>query len=198
MLYKTRVLKDQPVGFWPFDTVSTILSDASGNGNNASSSNILGVAPPLTAKGVGGILLSAPDVVTLPINTVMNSATPGKAFSFEFFYKPTSGTNVWICKRDDSGIHLTDSSISFTVSMLSDLVISYDKVSPGNVYYVVAVYDTISIKLYVTGSILVARWSRRKTTRTHLPIRPAHFLFLSSAETYFPTHTLTFTARFPT
>jgi hypothetical protein len=154
MLYKTRVLKDQPVGFWPFDTVSTILSDASGNGNNASSSNILGVAPPLTAKGVGGILLSAPDVVTLPINTVMNSATPGKAFSFEFFYKPTSGTNVWICKRDDSGIHLTDSSISFTVSMLSDLVISYDKVSPGNVYYVVAVYDTISIKLYVNGQYI--------------------------------------------
>lgn len=150
MTYIYRVLRDGPSGVWSLDSLP--LNDSSGYGRNATYTGSPVTTLPIVAGGVAAIHLEAGDAISYPVENLMISGREGRSFSLEAWIKP-SGGNDSIIARESSGLFLDGHKLRFSVDVHS---VEYPGLKPGNVYHVVAVYDTVGIHLYVNGEAVAS------------------------------------------
>ncbi len=167
--YKSTVLADQPVGYWPLDlSVDTggSATDLSGNGNNGSYINIVSPGnevPGPSAAIPNGVSFDGAttyvDLSTGPDTSVLNFAGQ---ITMEAWVQPASSqiagnyANI-IAKGWDftnySEIELSDvTSDLFRCGRMNGVYISYGTVTT-NWTYLVSTYDGTNWNLYVNGQL---------------------------------------------
>lgn len=151
MTYIYHVLKDGPIGLWSFDT--TPLNDSSGYGNNATFTGSPTTTRPIVAGGVASQHVDSGDTINYPVSSVMIQGRETRAFSLEAWIKPQSGTAA-VLARNNSGLFLDGLVLRFSMQFSTLQSITYDHLSSGQIYHVVAVYDGKSMVLYVNGQVV--------------------------------------------
>lgn len=164
MSYALRVIKDNPIAFWPLDESSgTAAYDISGCGNNSAyvggiSSNIL----PIVLGGVSGTLIT--NTKSLQLNIDKNfygiqSVTPfgvkkteDNAFSIELWFKQNivtqSRTTILADSLKNIGLFYEAGKIVFLVEGQR---IDYLLNDPDEAIHIVGSYSSNAIKLYING-----------------------------------------------
>lgn len=165
MSYQLKVIKDNPIGFWPLDESSgTTAADKSGCGNNATyvgspASNIL----PLVSGGISGTEITDTAYITVPITKDYYSKTVQSAFgtkytsdndfSMEIWIHPTiastSEVRIFGDTANNIGIFWHKNDVVFKVSNTEQIryAVPYHK----KAIHIVATYSPSSINLYVDG-----------------------------------------------
>jgi hypothetical protein len=151
MTYTYYALREGPIGLWSFDALP--LNDSSGYGNHATYTGTPTTTRPIVAGGIAAQHIDAGDTINYPIDSVMIAGRESRAFSLEAWIKPQSGTAALLA-RDDSGLFLDGLILRFTVSMGVTTSVEYNHLNAGEVYHVVATYDSESIMLFVNGEMV--------------------------------------------
>jgi hypothetical protein len=167
MSYQLRILKDNPVAFWPLDESSgSIAYDMSGSGNNGTyTGSITTDIMPIVAGGISGTKITSSDYISLPITKNYYGTTEthsfgtkysfDKAFTLEIWFKEDiSSTNKNIIFADESnniGLFWQNGNIIFA---LDSEEIEYTCLDTGSAKHIVCVYNINSASLYVDGYLV--------------------------------------------
>lgn len=165
MSYRLKILKDNPVAFWPLDeSTGTTANDISGCSNHGTytgglSNNLI----PLVPEGLYGTLISSTKYITLPTNKdyygsessgLGNRYNSDNDFSVEFwFYPKINSTNLTTLLADVSsnvGVFYQNGNIVFK---LNDEILEYSIPDTKKSVYVVCTYDVTSLSIYTNGTI---------------------------------------------
>ena len=171
MSYALRVIKDNPIAFWPLDESPGPITDAydiSGCGNNSTyvggiSSNIL----PIVLGGVAGTLITNTKSIQLNINKNfygIQSVTPfgvkkteDNAFSIELWFKQNittqNKTTILADRLKNIGLFYEAGKIVF---ILENQRIDYLLNDPDEAIHIVASYSLNSMQLYINGQSVSA------------------------------------------
>jgi len=171
MTYQLKVIKDNPIGFWPLDESSgSTALDRSGCGNNGTyvGSPISDILP-LISGGISGTKITNTSYVTLPItkNYYGISTTAGMGtkyssdndFTIECWVYPSiissSSTPIMSDNSNNIGIYWENGDIVFKVSATDSIryPITYSK----RALHIVGVYSVYSISLYVDGRLAASK-----------------------------------------
>lgn len=171
MSYRVKVLRDNPIGFWPLDEISgTTASDISGCGNDGTYSAITFLnTPPLITGGVYATRITSTSNISLPAtkNYYGNSVSGGgfantkssdNDFSLEIWFKPSittvNRTPIFADQVNQIGIYYENNNILFK---LNSEELYYNINSQNKVFHIVAIYDVNSIKIYVDGVVAASK-----------------------------------------
>lgn len=165
MTYQLKVLKDNPLAFWPLDESSgNIAYDISGCGNDALYTGTISQKPfPLVSGGQKSTLIDSSRNISFNGDQLKNySGQDGLGgfgtkyfsdndFSIELWFYPESvSSEIVLFKNADSNIKLryTDNTLYFSVGQES---IFYTVPYANQCMHVVATYDQNSISIYING-----------------------------------------------
>lgn len=171
MSYRIKVLRDNPIGFWPLDESSgTTASDISGCGNDGTYTSPSFInAMPLIMGGVYGTLITNTSSISFPITkdyygTVVagggfgNTKSSDNDFSIEIWFAPkittTNKTTIFADETNQIGIYYENNNILF---QLNNEQLYYNLVSLNKVFHVVATYSINSMKLYIDGVLCASK-----------------------------------------
>jgi hypothetical protein len=165
MSYRLKILKDNPIAFWPLDeSTGTTANDISGCSNHGSyfgglSNNLI----PLVPEGLYGTLISSTKYVTLPTNKnyygsessgLGNKYNSDNDFSIEFwFYSKIDSSDLTTLFADSSnniGVFYQNGNIIFK---LNDENLEYSIPNTQKSVHVVCTYDVSSLSIYTNGTI---------------------------------------------
>ena len=159
MSYQLKVLKDNPIGFWP--VVDSSALDYSGCENDANITGTLASSYPLAAIEDGSVVITNLNYLEYPIvNDYTRSASGGTIadkdsldndFSLEiWFYPPVSNTAVPVFANDTDliGIFYEDGDIMFTMDTES---VRYTLPFIKKSHYIVATYSVGHLSLFCDG-----------------------------------------------
>ena len=159
MSYQLKVLKDNPIGFWP--VVDSSALDYSGCENDADITGTLASSYPLAAIEDGSVVITNLNYLEYPIvNDYTRSASGGTIadkdsldndFSLEiWFYPPVSNTAVPVFANDTDliGIFYEDGDIMFTMDTDS---VRYTLPFIKKSHYIVATYSVGHLSLFCDG-----------------------------------------------
>lgn len=154
MTYIYRVLRDNPVGLWSFDSAST-YPDLSGYGNTGVVSGTPVLDAPIVASGIASNNLTSPAYVTFPFPAGFILDKRGKPFTAELWIRglnKTTGAGD-LFTRDGQGLYFDKNRIFFE---LGTSVLSYRlQGGGGGPYHIVIVYDgEVDIEMYVNGKLV--------------------------------------------
>lgn len=167
MSYQLKVIKDQPIGFWPLDeTTGTVAIDYSGCGNNGSYQNgYTNGLMPLVSGGVQGSIIRDNTSISLPIlnNYYGNSGYPAIAdtnsldndFSLEVWFYPNivsvDETVILADSNSEVGIYYEDGDIVFK---FGQYITRYTLAHISKSHYIVASYSPSYINLYIDAVLV--------------------------------------------
>ena len=165
MSYRLKILKDNPVAFWPLDeSTGTTANDISGCSNHGTytgglSNNLI----PLVPEGLYGTLISSTKYITLPTNKdyygsessgLGNRYNSDNDFSVEFWFYPkinsTSLTTLLADVSNNVGVFYQNGNIVFK---LNDEILEYSIPDTKKSVHVVCTYDVTSLSIYTNGTI---------------------------------------------
>jgi len=171
MSYRIKVLKDNPIGFWPLDESSgTTATDASGCGNNGTYSSVsLQNIVPLVMGGVYSVNINNSGSISLPVtkNFYGTTVTGGgfanlkssdNDFSLEVWFCPkistSNRTTIFADETNSIGIYYENSNILFK---LNNEELYYNLNSKNKVFHVVATYSTRSMQIFIDGMLSASK-----------------------------------------
>lgn len=165
MSYRLKILKDNPVAFWPLDeSTGTTANDISGCSNHGTytgglSNNLI----PLVPEGLYGTLISSTKYITLPTDKdyygsessgLGNRYNSDNDFSVEFWFYPkinsTSLTTLLADVSNNVGVFYQNGNIVFK---LNDEILEYSIPDTKKSVHVVCTYDVTSLSIYTNGTI---------------------------------------------
>lgn len=165
MSYRVKVLKDNPIGFWPLDESSgTTAFDSSGCGNDGTYTSVtLQNLIPLVMGGTYSVNINNLGSISLPITKNFygtavsgggfgNIKTSDNDFSLEVWFRPnittSNRTTIFADETNGIGIYYENSNIVFR---LNNEELYYNLNSRNKVFHLVATYSTSSMQIFVDG-----------------------------------------------
>lgn len=170
MSYRLKVIRDNPVGFWPMDETSGLVAyDNSGCGNDGaysqsiSSESIL----PLIPGGSYGTKIFDTKYITFPVDKdyytdevlpgFATSNNPKESFSIELWLYPNLGTEqtpIFADTQAETGVFYENGNIVFKVEAES---VEYSLPNLNRSVHVVCVYKKNSMSIYLDGDIVISK-----------------------------------------
>lgn len=165
MSYRLKILKDNPIAFWPLDESSgSTANDISGCSNHGTytggiSNNLI----PLVPEGLYGTLISSTKYIALPTDKdyygsessgLGNKYNSDNDFSVEFWFYPkinsTSLTTLLADVSNNVGVFYQNGNLVFK---LNDEILEYSIPDTKKSVHVVCTYDVTSLSIYTNGTI---------------------------------------------
>lgn len=167
MSYQLRILKDNPIGFWPLDETSgTSAYDLSGAGNDGTYTGSISTSIfPLVPGGLHGTKISTAEYISFPITKNYYGATEAhglatkyssaNSFSLEIWFKEnilsTNKNTIFADEANNIGLFWQNGNIIFGLGAES---VEYTCIYTGSAKHIVAVYAEKVAYIYI-DSILV-------------------------------------------
>lgn len=171
--YRDLISQSAPAAFWPLDSTSTVESDFSLSGLDASVVvNDRGMIPVVSGNSRAYTFRSQFDVVKYPSINIWSAGETGKSFSIEFVLTQTKNNSEVIIIEPitsagavkDNNISIFNNRLSFMISDATEFLNatqSYEVSTyldfPGGTYYCVAIYGGGEISLFVNGELVDTR-----------------------------------------
>jgi hypothetical protein len=170
MSYRLKVIRDNPVGFWPLDESNTAYAyDNSGCGNDGfySEDISLNFIMPLIPGGESGTKIAGSQYITFPVDKdyytdevlpgFATANNPKESFSIELWIYPkigTSETPIFADVQSDTGVFYENGNIVFKVE---GQTLEYSIPNINRSVYVVCVYKQDSMSIYLDGDLAISK-----------------------------------------